>query len=156
MGFNLDDPVRTFFNIGFNRNIFKFTHQDYFPTFSELPDENELDLRYYSDPFDSGSGVASPVKHWCLLVEVIRQIPWIRPMFMVKDGAGQQFLVAFHLDSDQPSPKEALKHAKPGNTMSIMYAEQHFFMDGQHGIRLEGVKTVKVCFVTTYSENVGD
>ncbi len=55
-------------------------------------------------------------------------------------------MVAFYPDNGHELPKDLLKHAKAGNTMSIMYAEQHFFVDGQQGIRLEDddVDRVKV------------
>jgi len=105
--------------------------------------DNDLDFRYYDETNDS-YGVYGPIKHWCLLGEIVEIIPWIRPMFKVKDNAGEHFLVAFHLDGTRTLPSELAKYAKPGNTMTIMYAEQHYFADGQIGVRLEDVDRVKV------------
>jgi len=65
-------------------------------------------------------------------------------MFSVKDKAGKQFLVAMYLDNDVTLPEIWQKYSKPGNVMAIMYADQHHFMDGQIGIRVEEMETVKV------------
>ena len=116
--------------------------QYHFPTFDELPDDDDLDLRYYDDP--ENYGVYGPIKHWCLLVEVVEPIPYLRPMYLVKDNAGKQFLVALYLDNGVEIPAVWKKHCFPGSVIGIMYATRHFFMDGQYGIRVEELENVKV------------
>ncbi|KAH8099842.1 hypothetical protein BXZ70DRAFT_222042 [Cristinia sonorae] len=125
----------------FNLNL---KNQNYFPTFNNLPEDDDLDLRYYDDPHNMGR--YGPTKHWCLLGEIVQPIPYFRPMLRVRDKVGKEFLLAFYLDSDQGIPKDMLRHMKPGNTISVMYADAHNFSDGQHGIRLEDsdVERVKV------------
>lgn len=108
----------------------------HFPTFRRLPEENDIDLTYYEE---RGFGY-SPAVHWCLLVEIVEVIPWIRPMFNVKDLEGHKFLVAFHLDNNE---EVASMNIRVGRTMSISHAHQHQFADGQVGIRLEDASSVK-------------
>ena len=55
-------------------------------------------------------------------------------------------MLAFYLDTGEELPRIFLKHAKAGNTISIMYAEQHNFLDGQCGLRIEDVSCVKVSY----------
>ncbi|KAF8804031.1 hypothetical protein BYT27DRAFT_7143713 [Phlegmacium glaucopus] len=115
--------------------------QAHFPTFAELPEDDDLDLDYYDE---ERSGVFGPIKHWCLLAEIVEPIPYLRPMFTVKDKTGKQFLVAMYLDNDVTLPDIWQKYGKPGNVMLIMYASRHIFVDGQIGIRVEEVGTVKM------------
>lgn len=65
-------------------------------------------------------------------------------MYLVKDKAGKQFLVALYLDTGVEIPSIWKKHCFPGSVIAIMYATRHFFMDGQHGIRVEELENVKV------------
>ncbi|KAF9524217.1 hypothetical protein CPB83DRAFT_861638 [Crepidotus variabilis] len=126
-------------------------NQDYFPIFSSLPEDHKLDERYFSAPdADGGSG---PLKHWCLLGEITEIIKYSRPLYKVKDKAGKVFTVACYFDNDQARP-QWMKYTKPGNTISVMYADKHFFMDGQLGIRLEDVERVNVylCTLNTFLE----
>jgi hypothetical protein len=115
--------------------------QMHFPTFTSLPEDSDIDLRYYDE---ERSGIYGPVKHWCLLAEIVEPIPYFRPMFTAKDKAGKEFLVAMYLDNDVALPDFWHKHCKPGNVVAIMYANSHIFVDGQTGIRLEEVETLKV------------
>ena len=115
--------------------------QTHFPTFTSLPDDSDVDLRYFDEECP---GVYGPVKHWCLLAEIVELVPYLRPMFTVKDKAGKQFLVSMYLDNDVALPDFWHKHCIPGNVVAIMYANSHNFMDGQTGIRVEEVGTIKV------------
>ena len=45
----------------------------HFPTFAELPDDYDLDLRYYDDPGSDSDGITEPIKHWCLLAEIVQR-----------------------------------------------------------------------------------
>jgi hypothetical protein len=110
------------------------------PTDSDV----DLDLRYYEDPFEACGGVINPTKHWCLLVEIVAVVPYLRPMWTVKDKSGHTFPLVFYLDTGKELPKSFSKYARPGNTISIMYAEQRDFVDGQCGLRVEDPSYVKV------------
>jgi hypothetical protein len=113
----------------------------HFPNFTSLPEDSDIDLRYYGEEY---YGVYEPVKHWCLLAEIVEPIPYFRPMFTAKDKAGKEFLVAMYLDNDVALPEFWHKYCKPGNVVAIMYACSHNFVDGQTGIRLEEVENIKV------------
>lgn len=113
----------------------------HFPTFDSLPEDSDIDLGYFGEEY---SGVYGPVKHWCLLAEIVEPIPYLRPMFTAKDKAGKEFLVAMYLDNDVALPDFWHKYCKSGNVVAIMYAWSHTFMDGQTGIRLEEVENIKV------------
>jgi len=120
--------------------------QMHFPTFTSLPEDSDIDLKSFGEEH---YGVYGPVKHWCLLAEIVEPkfvepIPYFRPMFTAKDKAGKEFLVALYLDNDVALPDFWNKYCKPGNVVAIMYACSHIFMDGQTGIRVEEVENIKM------------
>ena len=119
--------------------------QMFFPVFPDLPGDDDLDLRYYDDP--GSYGVIGPIKHWCLLVEIVQKIPYLRPTFKVKDKDNNELLVVFYFDNDVKMPAIWEKRCKEGGVMAIMYAVAHDFLDGQHGVRVEEVENVKVSAV---------
>ncbi|PPR02681.1 hypothetical protein CVT24_002103 [Panaeolus cyanescens] len=126
---------------------FTLIDEDFFPSFEDLPEDadDDLDLRYYDD----STHIGYPIKHWCLLVEIVRHIPYLRPMYIVKDRDDHEFLAAFYLDRDvqfPPNHPSWHKWLAPGNVMAIMYAHKRAFMDGQVGVRIEDVDSVKACF----------
>lgn len=65
-------------------------------------------------------------------------------MYLVKDKVGKEFLVALYLDTGVEIPAISKKHCFPGSVLAIMYATRHFFVDGQHGIRVEDLESIKV------------
>lgn len=69
----------------------------------------------------------------------------LQPQYLVKDGEGTEFIVVFHTDGHFP---EALRECKIGNTMAIMDAHLHQFVDGHFGIQVENVRSVKVLIYT--------
>ncbi|KAJ6581962.1 hypothetical protein B0H19DRAFT_1252118 [Mycena capillaripes] len=113
-----------------------FNKELHFPPFYSLPHEYDLDEDYYS-------ATGSPKAHWCFLAEIKESIPWLRPMYHVTDKDGLEFLVAFHLEDRWLHPIIA-ERCKNGYTMCVMYAEQHNFVDGQIGVRVENERTVKI------------
>lgn len=81
-------------------------------------------------------------------------------MFLVKDKENHESRVAFHFEGKNGPllrviDPEFLSSGPPvfnkvpckvGNTICIMYAEQHDFMDLTHGIRVEERDCVSVSF----------
>ncbi|KIM44316.1 hypothetical protein M413DRAFT_443324 [Hebeloma cylindrosporum] len=65
-------------------------------------------------------------------------------MYLVKDKAGKQFLVALYLDNGVEIPAIWKKHCFPGSVIAIMYATSHSFADGQHGVRVEELENIKM------------
>jgi hypothetical protein len=59
----------------------------------------------------------------------------------VKDDFNMESFVAFYPDDYDGFDFNTLK---PGHTLAIMYAHQHFFMDGTFGVRVENMDYVKV------------
>ncbi|KAJ6620601.1 hypothetical protein B0H10DRAFT_1791636, partial [Mycena sp. CBHHK59/15] len=108
----------------------------HFPAFHQLPCDYDLDMCYYSD-------TGSAAMHWCFSVKIKTKLLWFRPMYRVKDRAGLEYLVAFHLD-DRLCFLDIYEKCKEGFTMCIMYTNQHLFVDGQQGIHVEVESTVKV------------
>jgi len=115
--------------------------QDLFPTFDQLPYDNDFNTSFYED---DGLGILHPRHHWCFLAEITGCIPWIRPTYQAKDTDGYNILIAFHTDDRSP---HILDQCQVGDTIAIMYANSHIFADGQSGIRVESDDMVKVCIV---------
>lgn len=124
----------------------------HFPAYRGLPYDDEVPANYYA--VDRHTGVYKPRKHWCYIAEIVRDDTIVRPSFLVKDKQGHDSRVAFHLDRNivtfrlSTDPIEPLCFnnvpCKVGNTICIMYANQHGFMDGTCGIRVEERDCVSV------------
>lgn len=108
----------------------------YFPSYKQLPDEYEVDDYYYID-----SGICSPNRHWCFMGEIVDVLFLIRYRLNVKDATGMTINVSFYLDHGESLDGSSLK---PGNTIFVRYAKQHFYMDGSVGIRLEYTPSILV------------
>ncbi|KAL8415027.1 hypothetical protein RB594_006018 [Gaeumannomyces avenae] len=110
-----------------------------FPSFNELPEENDLDLEFY----ESTNGFSyKPRKHWCFLAEIIAIQNFLRLRLIVKDGAGHDTAVSFHT----PNRGRELDPSciRKGFTIAVLYAEQHGFLDMSTGIRLEEPTVLKI------------
>ncbi|PLB49277.1 hypothetical protein P170DRAFT_509858 [Aspergillus steynii IBT 23096] len=108
------------------------------PRFNALPSAEDLDLRYYAE----GEVGYAPKKHWCLLVEIVAIERFTRVLLRARDKNNTPVVVAFYTDDkgrtlDTPA-------LKVGNTVAIMYAARHFFLDGSLGVRVEEGEMVKV------------
>ncbi|KAJ3496134.1 hypothetical protein NLJ89_g10528 [Agrocybe chaxingu] len=154
-------------------STFNLRDTEHFPTLSDLPVDNGYSPNQM-DFFEYGPwGISKPIKHWCLLAEVVEQMPWMRPAYRVKDKNGEPFVVAFHLDDgpvvmvttgpiDEVAPHLTLpesfsKTLKPGHVMALMYGQNHRFMDGNKGVRVEDLNRVKTfpCGLSTFLR-IGD
>ncbi|KAJ3498967.1 hypothetical protein NLJ89_g10152 [Agrocybe chaxingu] len=148
---------------------FRFSLRDlaHFPTLSLLPRDNDpsgsVDLRYYEDPGDEPDGISDPVKHWCLLVQIVYHTATDEELiYNVRDREGKNFFVIFYREGESlqsPGKKEAgqvkggggmssgerpwQKYCKPGNCMAVMYACSHAFEDGALGVQVTESENVK-------------
>ncbi|KAF8242921.1 hypothetical protein K440DRAFT_606838 [Wilcoxina mikolae CBS 423.85] len=99
-----------------------------FPTTNTLPSEHICELTYRDDSGDVN-------RHWCLLGEITEIIPWpLRLSLHLKDKDGTESHVAFY---DKSRGDIFVNQCKPGHTMAFLYPENHAFMDGQIGLRIE-------------------
>ena len=110
----------------------------HFPTFDACPNEDVLDFDYYRS---TGGSMFHPSRHWCLLAEIVEVMYFFRLRLTVKDRSGKTFPVAFYLEDDSTAPIQC----RVGDTIAILYANQHGFLDMTVGIRQEEMCTVKVC-----------
>lgn len=111
----------------------------YFPTFEECPDENDADLDFY-EPRHGFFLV--PKRDWCLVAEIVDVMFFFRLRLWVKDSAGHEFPIAFHLEDDER--RLDLTRFRKGLTIVIWHAEQHSFMDLSVGIRQESSRSFEV------------
>lgn len=109
-----------------------------FPPFHDCPDENDLDLRYYSDQG------GDPLRHWCFLGEVVQVTYLGRLVCDVKDVQGRMARVAFYDDDRGDSFVQGSPKCKPGYTVAVLYGMGHGFLDMSSGIRVEDNKCVRV------------
>lgn len=119
--------------------------QKLFPLFTQLPYDRRYDVGFFKE--DRWLGTLRPRHHWCFLVEITKVVlcvvPPIRPMYYGKDAKGKILFIAFHTDDRSPHIK---RDCRVGDTLAIMYAESHLFLDGNIGIRVEFNEHVEVGF----------
>ncbi|KAM0269036.1 hypothetical protein ACHAQH_009853 [Verticillium albo-atrum] len=110
-----------------------------FPSFSALPEENDLDLDFFESNDDFSY---RPRKHWCFLAEIVDIDHFLRLKFIVKDKAGQEVPVSFYTPGrgGELDPSYIQKRS----TLAILYGEQHGFLDSTIGIRHENPESLKV------------
>lgn len=126
-----------------------------FPSFRECPHENEVPYAsaYYGRRED---GTYAPKRHWCFLGEITDQMVFNRLRLWVKDKKGEVVVAHFHLGTPQSGrvftpgmsnfpvhPNVPQSLADKGNTMAILYAHQHDFVDGSTGFRIEDADLVQ-------------
>ena len=112
-----------------------------FPPVVDCPDENELDLRYYSDYG------GSPTRHWCLLAEVVEYTFLGRLVCEVRDIQGKDSRVAFYDDERGIQFVEgsgSKTKCKIGYTVAVLYPSGHGFLDMSYGFRVEEQSIVRV------------
>ena len=114
----------------------------HFPNFENLPEDNDLDLRYYRE---SPSGVYVQSHSWCFLGEVVNdefaQLSALRNRVIVKDRTGKEDIpVAFYPESGSFD----FTTLRRGRTLCVMFAQRHMFLDLTVGLRVEELDTVQV------------
>lgn len=91
----------------------------------------------------------TPHRHWCFLGEIKEyNNGLVRVLLEVRDMGGHKLPIYFHTDDRGAS---IYKSCKEGYTIAVMYAEQHGFLDGTTGLRVEEIKSVKVCLACLHS-----
>jgi len=114
--------------------------------------QDEQAFRSFSEcpHFDREDGVYGPLRHWCYLGEITERVVFTRLCLTVKDKKGDKVIVSFYLDSDKPGIFNFPVHrnvpeplTNRGNTIAILYAQQHNFLDGSIGFRIEDAEKVQ-------------
>ena len=120
--------------------------EEIFPAFSALPDDNSLDLSFYTT---KDNYLYTPRKHWCFFAQIVDIEHFLRLRLYVRDKLGKTVVVAMYTDGRGFEFESSL--LQPGHTVAILYAHQHGFLDFTTGIRQEEytgikVKLLAVCF----------
>ncbi|KAK1993556.1 hypothetical protein LX36DRAFT_684199 [Colletotrichum falcatum] len=111
-----------------------FNDSEPFPFFDKLDSDQGLaGTRFYDEPDD----------HWCLLAEIrsVEHFPRVR--LVARDCEGRPFVIAFYPDADRAGDIDTAR-LQPGHTIAILYANQHFFLDGTDGVRVENLSACRV------------
>lgn len=110
-----------------------------FPGFTDLPDENDVDLEFYER---SNIGTYRPRRHWCFFGEIVDFASLLRLQMEIKDVDDTTIPLYFYTDSrgSELVPGQVQK----GYTVAILYAKRHAFMFCEPGIRHEDPQTIKV------------
>ncbi|KAJ7791472.1 hypothetical protein B0H14DRAFT_3500386 [Mycena olivaceomarginata] len=75
-------------------------------------------------------------------MEIVEKLTWpVRVVVTVQDKDGKRMLVAFYFDNMAQFDCE---NVKVGSTIAVLYAEQHYFVDGNIGLRVEHPQFVKM------------
>ncbi|PCH45113.1 hypothetical protein WOLCODRAFT_165610 [Wolfiporia cocos MD-104 SS10] len=110
-----------------------------FPAFGDCPHERSVDIRYMEEDEDGfGSTLA---RHWCFLGEIVQSATVARLLLDVRDVAGRVVRAAFY-DTDLGEP--FAQRVKKGHTLALLYPQQHHFMDGSKGFRIEELREVTI------------
>ncbi|KAK0274197.1 hypothetical protein LTR35_011706 [Friedmanniomyces endolithicus] len=111
-----------------------------FQPLSTLPEEDDNNMTYY----DTRDGsFFTPRRHWCFAGQIIGVERFIRLSLFVRDTNGAELRIAFH--TEQRGSEFAQANLKPGNTVLVLYAHAHRFLDFSIGLRQEELETVKPC-----------
>lgn len=112
-----------------------------FPSYTELKEG----LSQFSFYEPTEEDLHPTEKHWCFPGQITQNVSLGRPVFEVKDRDGQKIMLAFYLDNeDYGKLKFDARRLSVGQTIVVLYAEKHMFMDGSIGIRVEDWEWLKV------------
>ena len=114
----------------------------HFPTFEDLPREGAFAKGYWKKSKKKG---VSPACTWFFMGEItnddVSQVGFLRNRVLVSDREGRDRIpIAFY-------PKSGFmdyKLLKNFNTIFVASAEQHHFLDGSVGLRVENLSTVSI------------
>lgn len=115
---------------------------DTFPSFEDLPDENDIDLRYY----ESQDGFHfTPTKHWCFLAEIVEVEHFLRYKLAVKDKSAASAHIMFYTEGRGSEVPSSLMRV--GNTIAVLTPHVHGFLDMTVGIRHEEPSMLRVRYL---------
>lgn len=116
-----------------------FRNQETFPAFVDLPDEYEVDPKFYA----SGDGSTyRPRRHWLFLAEIVDFATLLRLQMDVKDVHGTTVPLFFY--TEERGAELAPSQIQKGYTLAILYAQRHAFLYCETGIRHEEPTKIKV------------
>ena len=113
----------------------------YFPLFRDLPTDFDLHQEYYKE--DPNTGFWIEACTWCFLGEITNDdhSQFHRNRTVVRDRNGtENIIVAFYPESGSFD----CNLLKKGHTICVMFAMQHYFLDGTRGLRMEDLDTITV------------
>ncbi|KAI0771439.1 hypothetical protein BC629DRAFT_769008 [Irpex lacteus] len=120
------------------------SNTDHFPSLHQLPNDAEANFTYYHET-PAGSAILLPSRHWVFLCEIVQNITFMRPHYLVKDRSGTQTQVVFYLEGENTRRFASIREKfVVGHTIAVFYADSHHFVDGSFGLRVEDVSTVKM------------
>jgi hypothetical protein len=117
-------------------------NQKNFPSFTDLPNENDFDPDYYK------SDTRKLRRHWCFLGEIVEFIMLTRLQMEIKDVYDSSVELFFH--TERKGNELAPSKVRKGYTVAILYAHQHPFAFGEPGIRHEDPQLIRVIPVPMY------
>ena len=113
----------------------------HFPSFRNLPHEDDTADGYWKETSDR---VFNPGCAWFFMAEItndkLSQIPFLRNRVEVRDRAGGTCQISFYPEAGYFD----FKTLKTGNTILVTNGQQHDFMDGSVGLRIEQLRNVVV------------
>ena len=113
----------------------------YFPSFQDLPHENDIPEGYWKCGRD---GAYVPACTWFFMAEITNadysQQPFLRNRVLVKDRASRDVPIYFYPECGFFD----FKLLKKGHTVLVMRAQRHDFLDLSTGLRIEDLSTVQV------------
>jgi hypothetical protein len=114
----------------------------HFPSFRDLPHENNLDERYWQCDL---SGVYVPACTWFFMAEITNdecsQSAFLRNQVRVTDRAGQRDIPIYFYPEGGSFDYKLLKK---GSTILVANGQKHDFLDLSIGLRIEELDTVSV------------
>ncbi|KAK4207167.1 hypothetical protein QBC37DRAFT_239295, partial [Rhypophila decipiens] len=110
----------------------------FFPDYAGLPDEQNIDPTFYR----CGNGLRyTPQKNWCFFAQIVSIEYFTRLVLTVKSGHRSNVRIAFYTDDEG---RQVRSQGQVGYTIAIMHANQHYFLDGSTGVRVEVPITVQM------------
>ena len=130
-----------------------FTNRKYFRSLDELPSDKTLHP-HYDRPNIQGNMVA--IRPWAFLGEIthdsMAQLAIMRNQVHVKDIDGKENIpISFYVDYSINPTNFDFKDLKVGHTICVRFGQQHWFLDGTRGLRIERLNSIDVypCSITT-------
>lgn len=114
----------------------------HFPSFLDLPNDQTINYNYF---FLGAKCQYQPIRHWCFIGEItddqFARDSFSRNLIQVKDVSNRDGIPVFFYRADGNLDFDELR---VGGTFCLRYAQSHFFLDSQFGIRCEHFNNVLV------------